>query len=192
MGNYKDAEERIAEIDNIMIKAKYDSAVQLMDEQKYLKAIEAFDELDGYMNSSDLIQECNYMYAVQLMKDKKYEEAIVVFENSDGYMDSLKLLEECKLQKQYSIYPDNILELILNGKYEEVYNMLIIDGNDEQLSHFILAYTRSSYVGSTDEYVCEYIYDMNGNLLKEEKSIPAERKESLSVHMMKTIVSQIK
>ena len=85
----------------ILPNQKYSNAVSLMNEGKYSEAISAFEELDGYMDSADLVKDCKYNYAVSLMNNRNYSEAIPYFLNNDGYKDSRVLFVDCIKQ----LYP---------------------------------------------------------------------------------------
>ena len=96
----------------------YNAAVKLMESGKYEEAIATFEELDGYKDSADKIEECNaailetnYNNAIALMDEGKYEEAISAFEALNGYKDSADKITECS----YGIAVD----LKSAGKYEE-------------------------------------------------------------------------
>ena len=74
---------------------KYQNALTLMEEGNYTGAIAAFEELDGYQDSEEMIAQCHtaildrqYEAAMALMDAKKFPEAIAAFEEMDGYRDS--------------------------------------------------------------------------------------------------------
>ena len=80
---------------------KYNKAIALMNNGNYDEAIIAFENLDGYRNSNEKIQECNnaimdgnYNDAVALMNSGKYGEAITVFEALGGYKNAESYLQE--------------------------------------------------------------------------------------------------
>ena len=109
----------------IIPNCKYNEAIALMDAGKYTEAIVAFNELDGYKDSEDKIDECNtaildgkYNDAIVLMDEGKYEEAIVAFEELNGYKDSDDKLNECTVIILDSKYNEAIA-LMDAGKYTE-------------------------------------------------------------------------
>ena len=59
-----------------------------MNEGKYEEAVAAFGAVDGYKDSTDLLNESNYLSAISLMDSGKYEEAIAIFKTLDEYKDS--------------------------------------------------------------------------------------------------------
>ncbi len=100
-GGTEESEE--AEKKDTESKVKYSEAKALMSDGKYEEAISAFEELDGYKDSEDKIDECrdaikdrDYEEASELMKDGKYEEAITAFEALDGHKDSKSKIAECE------------------------------------------------------------------------------------------------
>jgi len=95
----------------IIPNGKYDDAIALMDAGKYAEAITAFENLEGYKDSTDKITKCKYNDAIALMDAGKYAEAITAFENLEGYKDSTDKITECK-------YNDAIA-LMDTGKYRE-------------------------------------------------------------------------
>jgi len=101
---------------------KYNSAVSLMNEGKYAEAMDAFDKLDGYKNSSEKIQECqnglNYEFALALMNEGKYDEAIKIFTYLSGYKDSAEQVETCRTALKEVDYK-KALTLMDEGNYNE-------------------------------------------------------------------------
>ncbi len=100
-GNSEESEE--TEKKDTKSKVKYSEAKALMSDGKYEEAITVFEELDGYKDSEDKINECrnaikdrDYEAASELMKDGKYEEAITAFEALDGHKDSKSKIAECE------------------------------------------------------------------------------------------------
>lgn len=113
-------------LDTVIIpNGKYSDAVALMEAGEFEKAITAFEELNGYSDSSEKIFDCKtaildrkYNEAIVLMHDGKYEEAIAAFEKLNGYSDSSRKIFSCKtaiLDGKYS----EAIALMDNGKYEE-------------------------------------------------------------------------
>ncbi len=103
----------------------YNNAISLMGDGKYEEAIEAFEALDGYKDSTDRIEECHtkikdnaYDAALKLMEEGEYDEAIKAFEALDGYKESTKKIDECKtaiLDKKYN----EAVSLVSSKKYAE-------------------------------------------------------------------------
>lgn len=108
----------------IIPRAKYVSAVKLMNEEQYGEAISTFEALNDYKDSKEKITECKnqiisskYEKAMALMKSEKYYEAILLFETLNGYKDSENKAEECRFKLQISnIY---IGKTIKFGYYEQ-------------------------------------------------------------------------
>lgn len=85
---------------------QYNDALALMEAGEYAKAIDYFEELDGYRDSEEKIQQCHtaildgrYRNACAMMDDGRYEEAIAAFEALDGYRDSASKISQCRYQQ---------------------------------------------------------------------------------------------
>ena len=75
---------------------KYIQACSALDDGLYAKAIEAFEELDGYKDSEDKINAAKYGQACVALDDGSYAKAIKAFEALDGYKDSENKINEAK------------------------------------------------------------------------------------------------
>ena len=77
---------------------KYNDAVALMNEGRYEEAIAAFEAMDGYKDSNDMIEECcnreSYDKAVNFANAGEYEKAISVLKTLSGYLDSDQKIKE--------------------------------------------------------------------------------------------------
>lgn len=96
----------------------YQSAVALMDENQYEEALTAFENLNGYKDSEELVEKCKigiknlaYDEAIALKTATKYNEAIDAFSAMNGYRDS----EDQIVEIQYFI----ALNLKETKKYDE-------------------------------------------------------------------------
>lgn len=95
----------------IIPNIKYNNAIAQLEAGEYEKAIESFEELDDYRDSTTKITECQYRSAVELMENGDYFEARSAFENLNGYNDSEEKILEC--------YYRLAMELMENGDYSE-------------------------------------------------------------------------
>lgn len=96
----------------IVPENKYNDAVALMKDKKYVDATEAFTELGDYKDSEDKIEEIKtilldraYDAAITLMKAEKYDEATISFKALGNHRDSKEKIEEIKtilLDNQYA------------------------------------------------------------------------------------------
>ena len=93
----------------------YSTAVSLMSDGEYTKAISKFEKKLNYKDSTTKVKECKYQYAITLMNDGNYTEAISKFEEISDYEDSIRKIKECTYQ--YAI------TLMNNEKYAEAYNL---------------------------------------------------------------------
>lgn len=101
---------------------KYNSALSLMEEGKYEEAIAAFELMDGYKDSAEMIKRCEtgildnkYDAALVLMSEGKYEEAIAAF-NALDHKDSKAKAEECETALTEEKY-NEALSLMSAGNY---------------------------------------------------------------------------
>ncbi|MBE6801694.1 MAG: TIR domain-containing protein [Ruminococcaceae bacterium] len=118
---------------------KYNDAVDLMNDGKYVEAISVFEGLNGHKDSIQKIEECNnailddrYNEVLALVKKEKYNEAVSVIQLSDGeknmrdnvyfcvnsladngeYDHTSKFLEECDKSLNLGEYTDELYFLI--------------------------------------------------------------------------------
>lgn len=76
----------------------YNRAMDDYEKGDFLKAKEAFEELDGYKDSAMWIRLCNYEIAKSYMTEKKYSQALEIFETLDGVEDTADYILECKYE----------------------------------------------------------------------------------------------
>ena len=81
-----------------------------MNEEKYERAIKAFEVLDGFSDSTSKINECKtailereYQRATRLMEAGRYEEAITTFYALKNYKDSATQILECDYRKALNL-----------------------------------------------------------------------------------------
>ena len=99
----------------IIPTVKYNNAVELFNNKQYAEALEAFETLDGYKDSAELVVRSKYNKAIGLMNDEQYEEAISWFEQVKDYKDTKKIIVTC----QDAIKYNSAMELMKNEQYEE-------------------------------------------------------------------------
>jgi hypothetical protein len=79
----------------------YAAAVTLMDEKRYEEAITAFEALEDYQDSAQMIVRCQhfiaYGAAVELYDAQDYEEALDAFEALGSFEDSEDWCEQCRM-----------------------------------------------------------------------------------------------
>lgn len=89
----------IVAIKVVIPSSKYNSAVALMEKKDYDAAIEAFEELNDYKNSADMITECEnrkvYDEAEQCYDSGDYKEAMDLFNSLGDYRDSKQRAWDC-------------------------------------------------------------------------------------------------
>lgn len=95
---------------------KYNDASELQAEESYVEAIEIYEELGGYSDSSKKILQCKYAYATSLKEQKQYSVARDIFSELGDYSDAQQQVKEC-------IYYEALIAAE-QGHYEQAYNML--------------------------------------------------------------------
>lgn len=75
---------------------KYRQAYNHLENQEYDSAYTAFEKLNGYRDSDEMLDECIYQKACSKAKNNFYTEAINLFETLDGYKDSERKINEVK------------------------------------------------------------------------------------------------
>lgn len=96
---------------NGLAEARFDRAVELMNEGNYEAALELFKGLPEDWECDDLILQCQtkinenkYNEAVALMDQGAMEEAMVLFQELGDYKDSPQLFERCEYQVKMDDY----------------------------------------------------------------------------------------
>lgn len=108
----------------ILPAIRYGNATSLYKAGRYEEAIAAFEGMNGYGNSEEMIPACGYGIAEDLFAAGEYKAATAAFAELDGYRDSAERAEACSAafaEQQYA----EAKELCAAGKYDEAYPMLI-------------------------------------------------------------------
>ena len=111
----------------IIPNGKYNDAITLMDAGKYTEAISAFEELDGYKDSTTKITECNttilegkYNDAITLMDAGNIVEAYEALVALEGYKDSTdkanSIYDKYKVEK---LKVAKVGDYVFFGAYEQ-------------------------------------------------------------------------
>lgn len=74
---------------------QYFDAVSAMDDGDYEAAIEAFEALNGYKDSEEMVKECYYLYAGELYEAGKIKSASVIYRDLSGYKDADTYIQLC-------------------------------------------------------------------------------------------------
>ena len=97
---------------------KYNRAVKLYNEENYSEAIAAFEALNGYRDSAQMINDCEsgikYKIALDYYNKRAYDDAKGTFEELNGFRDSVEYISKCE-QGKY----EAAIDLYDAGKYEE-------------------------------------------------------------------------
>ncbi len=109
----------------IIPNAKYKNALALMNEGRCAEAIDIFEALDDYKDSTAKIEECNtamldaiYDKALSLMSKGDYGQAISVFKSINNHRDSAAKINECQMAIFDGRY-DEAIALMNKGQYSE-------------------------------------------------------------------------
>ena len=127
-----------------------------MNDGKYEDAIVAFENMAGYKDSSEKIEECQiaildvkYTNAITLMHNGQYNEAISAFEELQGHKDSEIKTEECRnaiMDIQYT----EAIALMGQKKYSEAISVfeLISEYEDaeEKIKECNIAIAEQEYI----------------------------------------------
>ena len=108
--DYKDSEDMMVLCDN---EKAYKKALELLAESRYVLAIAAFNDLNGFRDSEDKAKEANYRYALKLYDYEEYVEASEIFESLKDYADSSEYFEK-------SLY-DHAQSRMKLGEYKGAY-----------------------------------------------------------------------
>lgn len=76
----------------IIPSVKYSNAKSLLENGNYESAYSAFEKLDGYSDSEDMMLECRYLQAIKYRNAGDYEVANKIFESLGNYRDSKMLI----------------------------------------------------------------------------------------------------
>jgi len=102
----------------IIPNQKYEAAIALKEEGKYVDAVQAFNDLDGYKDSEAQIESCmeaQYKKAIMYKNAGECNEAITAFEEIKDYKDSASQIIECQNEITYN----QAVDLMNDCKYEE-------------------------------------------------------------------------
>lgn len=118
---------------NVQLEHKYRTAVGFMLSGAFLKAANAFHEIQNYKDSSKLYKECyikaipeRYKIAVDNYNNKKYDTAKKEFEQFQNYLDSASYLEKINEALNARTY-NKATKLFNEKKYNEaleIYNTI--------------------------------------------------------------------
>ena len=99
---------------------KYLDAIELFDEGKYEEALSIFATLEGYKESEQKITECNnaitdgkYNSAIALINEGKYKDALVLLDEVGDYKDATDL------KQKYALLACETGDVITFGAYEQ-------------------------------------------------------------------------
>ena len=115
---------------------KYLDAIELFDEGKYEEALSIFEALEGYKESEQKITQCNhaitdgkYNNAIALINEEKYKDALVLLDEVGDYKDATEL------RQKYALLACEAGDVITFGAYEQDNNL---DNGAETIEWIVL------------------------------------------------------
>lgn len=144
LGDYKDAADRIEEVDNKI----YDYAVQLMNDEKYTEAIEIFESLGGFKDCSEKIKEIEellldekwleqYEKACVLFDEEKYEEALQIFDEIGDYKEAEQYAEQCEEKLSQQKLYEKAIVLYESKYYKSAYQYFVDLGGYKDSADYV-------------------------------------------------------
>lgn len=98
----------------------YKAAMQLYNDKNYNEAINAFEKLDDFKNSKEMINSSQYEIAMQLYYDGNYPQAAWAFKDISNFKDSADMQKKAELdwrEKLATVATNNILGSSSRGAY---------------------------------------------------------------------------
>lgn len=92
-------------INVIIPNSKYNKAMKLYNNRNYSEAINVFEELGDYKNSTDMLRDSKYENAVSLYDRKEYKNAIKQFKALNGYRNSKEYVQNAAWEVLLDYYP---------------------------------------------------------------------------------------
>ncbi len=134
----------------IIPNAKYNSAMELYNEGKYLEAAEAFGNVT-YKDSKSKIPECKYKYAMSLYNDEKYLESAEAFGNVD-YKDSKTMVLKSKYEYAMSLFNSEkyleAAEAFANVNYKDSKTMV----SECKYNYAMKLYNEEKYIDAAEAF----------------------------------------
>jgi len=123
---------------------KYKKATDLMGAGEYEKAINIFEELNNYKNSSNHILECKYNKAQYHIEHGDYYIAYRTFLEIEAYKDVSEILS------RFSLFPTVSIETLIDGSVETIKYSYDVNGN---------CIMERCTTSTSDVYISEYNYN---------------------------------
>lgn len=123
---------------------------------KDAKAIESFENADGYKDSDEILKEFDYQDAKTLIKNQSYDEAIEILGNMAEYKDSAKLIESIKYEQAIIFFEA--------GELFKSASMLFALGDykDSKAVLYNITQDMDNRIAAFDSYIC--IANANGTV----------------------------
>lgn len=142
----------------IIPNANYNKALELKNAGKYEEAIIAFENMDGYKDSDDQIDECQtaineiaYNKATQIFNSGKYEEAYALFNALGMFKDSGDRATESAIKEGDA--------LVAKNKYDEGIEWYKKVGNSDKVNAAKYKYVMA-HKNNDDTKTWSYLYDL--------------------------------
>ncbi len=83
---------------------RYDHGIEELEAGNYDEAVEIFEKLGDYKDSSKMVDESKYQKALSMFDSRKYDEAIEIFTQLADYKDSKNKVDESKYEIAMNLY----------------------------------------------------------------------------------------
>lgn len=157
-----------------MQESAYDDAQTLIEEKNYSEAIAKLEDLDGYKDSEDLIQDLNkkqksYDEALSLIEEQAYDEAAEELEKLGDYADAKNILAE--LEENMDAY-DEAIKLLAENDFEAARNAFSALGDfsdSQEMADYGVDYSMAEYLLNCADYSDASGYDILGSAPPEDE-----------------------
>lgn len=104
----------------ILPAVRYGRAMKLYRSGRFEEASSAFEAMNGWLDSENMITECAYSAADALCQAGEYEKAEYAFLRLGDFRDSAQMAEACRLAGRDKVYA-SACKLYEAGEYEKAY-----------------------------------------------------------------------
>lgn len=85
-------------------EGRYEKAKELFYEGEYEEAKDVFEDLGYYLDSYEMVKECDYQRALDYYDDNNTEKAKVIFKSLGNYKDSGEMAVKCDVIGTWQMY----------------------------------------------------------------------------------------
>ena len=139
---------------------RYSNARKLLNDKKYDEAIEAFEKMNDYKDSQEMVSESKYKKALSLKEEGLYEEACDILSGLNDYKESKSEFNNMKQAIQKKENDENEYKKAVEEISEKKYNSAIIrlkSLNDYKDSKTLIAQAEASEKEEVYTTAVEYL-----------------------------------